>query len=225
MIKNLLGIQFLSKQNVCPYGCIEYISQRWERLSAWKSSESPVIIKHGPVQYNYVNLPIYDIPLWNKMIQPFIPQKDFPHWWLWSDGIFMITSWDENIFCITGPLWGEPLATGGFPSQRPVTRGFDVFLDVHLNKRLSKQSRGWWFEMPWRSLWWHCNVILKQAQILKLTFLLYSVKRHCLELHVLWSEEHFFSLNKILFNQLYWIPKMQAKINKVASLWVVTLLW
>ena len=27
-----------------------------------------------------------------------------------------------------------------FPSQRPVTRSFDIFFDVGLNKRLSKQS-------------------------------------------------------------------------------------
>ena len=26
-----------------------------------------------------------------------------------------------------------------------------------LNKRLSKQSRGWWFETPSRPLWRHCN--------------------------------------------------------------------
>ena len=37
-------------------------------------------------------------------------------------------------------------ATGEFPSQRPVTRSFDVFFDLGLNKRLSKQSRGWWFD-------------------------------------------------------------------------------
>ena len=29
--------------------------------------------------------------------------------------------------------------TGEFPAQRPVTRSFDVFFDVHLNKQLSKQ--------------------------------------------------------------------------------------
>ena len=33
--------------------------------------------------------------------------------------------------------------TGEFPSQRPVTRSLDVFLDLHLYKRLSKQSWGW----------------------------------------------------------------------------------
>ena len=30
--------------------------------------------------------------------------------------------------------------TGEFPSQKPVTWIFDVFFDLHLNKRLSKQS-------------------------------------------------------------------------------------
>ena len=30
----------------------------------------------------------------------------------------------------------------------PVTRSFDAFFDLHLNKRLSKQSRGWWSETP-----------------------------------------------------------------------------
>ena len=46
--------------------------------------------------------------------------------------------------------------TGEFPSQRPVTRSFDVFFDLHLNKRLSKQSWGWWFETTSRPLWRHC---------------------------------------------------------------------
>ena len=32
---------------------------------------------------------------------------------------------------------------GEFPSQRPVTRSFNVSFDLRLNKRLSKQSQGW----------------------------------------------------------------------------------
>ena len=44
--------------------------------------------------------------------------------------------------------------------SRPVTRSFDVFFGLHLNKRLSKQPWGWWFETPSRSLWRHCNVHL-----------------------------------------------------------------
>ena len=52
---------------------------------------------------------------------------------------------------------GNSPVTGEFPSQRPVTQSFDVFFDLRLNKRLSKQSWGWWFETPSRSLWRHCN--------------------------------------------------------------------
>ena len=41
---------------------------------------------------------------------------------------------------------GNSPVTGEFPAQRPVTRSFDVFFDLRLNKWLSKQSWGWWFE-------------------------------------------------------------------------------
>ena len=53
---------------------------------------------------------------------------------------------------------GNSPVTGEFPSQRPVTRSFDVFFDQRRNKRLSKQSWGWWFETQSRSLRRHCNV-------------------------------------------------------------------
>ena len=46
-----------------------------------------------------------------------------------------------------------------FPTQRPVTRSFDAFFDLCLNERLSKQSWGWWFEMPLDPLWRHCNAL------------------------------------------------------------------
>ena len=53
---------------------------------------------------------------------------------------------------------GNSPVTGEFPAQMPVTHSFDVFFDLRLNKRLSKQSWGWWFETPSRPLWRHCNV-------------------------------------------------------------------
>ena len=52
---------------------------------------------------------------------------------------------------------GNSPVPGEFPAQRPVTRSFDVFFDVRLNKRLSKQSWGWWFETQSGSLWRHRN--------------------------------------------------------------------
>ena len=81
--------------------------------------------------------------------------------------IFIMTSSNGSVFCVTCPLcgkftcefpWQRPVArsifrvtgplcrqfTGEFPSQRPVARSFDVFFDLCRNKRLSKQS----IEMP-----------------------------------------------------------------------------
>ena len=73
--------------------------------------------------------------------------------------IFMMRSSNGDIFRVTGPLCGEFTGPGEFPTQRPVTRSFDVFFDLRLNKRLSKQPWGWWFETPSWSSWRHCNVI------------------------------------------------------------------
>ena len=55
--------------------------------------------------------------------------------------------------------------TGEFPSPRPVTRSFEVFYDLRLNKRLSKQSRRLWLDTPSRSLWCHCNVLFSPMRI------------------------------------------------------------
>ena len=53
---------------------------------------------------------------------------------------------------------GNSPVPGEFPAQRPVTRSFYVFFDLRLNKRLRKQSWGWWFETLSRPLWRHRNV-------------------------------------------------------------------
>ena len=69
----------------------------------------------------------------------------------------MMTSSNEPFSALLAICAGNSSITGEFPTQRPVTRSFDVFFDLRLNKRLSKQSRGWWFETPSRSLWCHCK--------------------------------------------------------------------
>ena len=70
----------------------------------------------------------------------------------------MLTSWRHQTFStLLFVCAGNSPVTGEFPSQRPVMRSFDVFFDLHLNKRLSKQSRRWWFGTPSRPLWRHCN--------------------------------------------------------------------
>ena len=67
--------------------------------------------------------------------------------------ISMMTSSNGYIFRVTGPLCGEFTGSGEFPTQKPVTRSFDVFFGLRLNKRLSKQPWGWWFETLSWSLW------------------------------------------------------------------------
>ena len=63
----------------------------------------------------------------------------------------------ETFYALLAICAGNSPVTGEFPAQRPVTWSFDVFFDLRLNKRLSKQRWGWWFEMPWCPLWHHCN--------------------------------------------------------------------
>ena len=64
----------------------------------------------------------------------------------------------ETFFAFLALRVGNSLVTSEFPSQRPVTWSFDVFLDLRLNKRLSKQSICRWFKTSLCSLWLHCNV-------------------------------------------------------------------
>ena len=62
-----------------------------------------------------------------------------------------------EIFPCYWPFAGNSPVTGEFPSQRQVTRSFDVFFDLRLNKRLSRHLRCRCFETSWRSWWRHCN--------------------------------------------------------------------
>ena len=63
----------------------------------------------------------------------------------------------ETFSALLATCAGNSSVTSEFPAQWPVTRSFDVFFDLRLNKRLSKRSWGWWFETPCRPLWRHCN--------------------------------------------------------------------
>ena len=62
---------------------------------------------------------------------------------------------------------GNSPVAGEFPTQRPVTRSFDVYFDPRLNKRLSKQSSGWWFETLSRPFWRHSNEMAQQPASLR----------------------------------------------------------
>ena len=53
-------------------------------------------------------------------------------------GLCMMTSSNGNISALLAICAGNSPVTGEFPTQRPVTRSFDVCFDLCLNKRLSK---------------------------------------------------------------------------------------
>ena len=82
------------------------------------------------------------------------------------------------------------------PSQRPVTRSFDVFFDLRLNKRLSKQPWGWWFDTQSCSLWRHCNgnhkdrMIAQSLWVCGLNCFLWEILLSNLQLRILYIHEH-----------------------------------
>ena len=78
--------------------------------------------------------------------QPY--DKSYGAWWCHQT---------ETFSALLALCAGNSPVADEFPAQRPVTRSFDVFFDLRLNERLSKQPWGWWSETPPRSLWRQCN--------------------------------------------------------------------
>ena len=79
----------------------------------------------------------------------------------WKIVAISVTAWwchqMETFSALLAFCVGNSPSTGEFPAQRPVTQSFDIFFDLRLNKRLSKQSWGWWIKAPSRSLWGLCD--------------------------------------------------------------------
>ena len=74
--------------------------------------------------------------------------------------IYQIAWWRHQMETFSALLTicaGNWSASDEFPAQRPVTQSFDVFFDLCLNKRLRRQSWGWWFETLSRPLWRYSN--------------------------------------------------------------------
>ena len=69
----------------------------------------------------------------------------------------IMTSSNGNIWCVTGPLRGESADHWWIPITKISGMELWCFFDFNLNKKLSKQSRCWCFDMLLHSLWRHCN--------------------------------------------------------------------
>ena len=129
----------------------------------WESNhgvlyQNEVIATHLKIRHPYISSTMPYLPMscrnltaWQDLIATLkaIIWHDSNNSWYCDRN--MMTSSNGSIFRVTGPLCGE------FPSQRPVTRSFDISFDLRLDKWLGKQSWGWWFKTPSRPLWRHCN--------------------------------------------------------------------
>ena len=70
-----------------------------------------------------------------------------------------MTSSNENVFCVTGHLCGEFTGPRWIPRTKASGAELWCFFDLRLNKRLSKQPWGRWFETLSCPLWRHRNVM------------------------------------------------------------------
>ena len=71
------------------------------------------------------------------------------YWTKQVSALYALSWWRHQMEAFSALLAicaGNSPVPGEFPTQRPVTRSFDVFFDLRLNKPLSKQWWGWWFK-------------------------------------------------------------------------------
>ena len=118
----------------------------------------PILVRHHYIEtapcFKHTSHHMYQTYISHKtchcLCVPYSRLYDFSPPWLLNKGIIIIL-WIDNFYKDLRHQMDS------HTSQRPVTRSFDVFFDLRLNKRLSKQSCGWWFKTPSRSLWRHRN--------------------------------------------------------------------
>ena len=133
------------------YSCVQILAKKVRRHYERSMSGRPVSIHNRKANIYTLysqNIAVVVSDVRSKLVvhhDDVIKWKHFPRYW--------------PALCVgNSPVLGE------FPAQRPVTRSFDVFFDLRLKKRLSKQSWGWWFETLSRPLWRHRNVIRSQGR-------------------------------------------------------------
>ena len=138
----------------------------------WQSYVSATMLwgryKMVPLSRWYIQI---NFPIWNCFII-------FFQIWLKCISKSWLRHQMETFSALLAICAGNSPVPGELPAQRPVTRSFDIFFDLPLNNRLSKQSWGWWFEtlsrifdvtvmFPHRNLLYHLNILLCQWEGIK----------------------------------------------------------
>ena len=142
-----------------------------------------------------------------------------------SAAISDVTWWRhqmETFSALLAICAGNSPVPGEFPTQRPVTRSFDVFFDLRLNKRLSKQWWGWWLETLSR----HYEVIVmihkgQRAMSINSNYILSFkkkyYKKHCQinwSLLISWATLQYFMVVIDMFPS-FWNKHFHAYLNLV----------
>ena len=128
--------------------------------------------------------------------------------------ILALTWWRHQMETFSALLTicaGNSPVPGEFPSQRPVTRSFDVFFDLCLDKRLSKQSLVWWFDTLSRPSLRHCNVAVlvgifragSAVDAIKLEFHSREISRYHLVWNSIWNLLWNLTLN--IMSKISWL--------------------
>ena len=81
----------------------------------------------------------------------------------------------ETFSALLAICLGNSTVTGEFPLQKASDAELCYFFYLCLNKCLSKQSWGLWFEMPSHSLWRHCNGLRKSDACICISKLSYPI--------------------------------------------------
>ena len=137
------------------------IAELWWFLSTWTSFWTS---SHCQVNGCLRHRNVHVTSVWYKKVKadPWIIVSVNPKWMSGCTFVSHIEAkwWRhqmETFSALLAICAGYSPVPGEFPAQRPVTRTFDVFFDLRLNKWLSKQSWGWWCETLSRPLWRHHN--------------------------------------------------------------------
>ena len=119
-----------------------------------------------------------------------------------------------------------------------MTRSFDVFFDLRLNKRLSKQPWGWWFETPAWSLWRHRNGVKQLFQpghechghvyIIYTSIILNDLTAHTDCMTVYWdifTGQHYIWLDSNPLCVLQYCQYIPGNIDMVCTLLCFVVVW
>ena len=145
----------------------------------------------------------------------------------WKIVAISVTAWwchqMETFSALLAFCVGNSPSTGEFPAQRPMTQSFDIFFDLRLNKRLSKQSWGWWIKAPSRSLWGHCD---GQSAGLMITCSTKCYDQDLSTVHMIYATNFrvfFFCFGVLEMSMIMILIQTAVKITSIYGMWKHTL--